>query len=342
MDEIRFVDALTGATVVYDSTTGNLAVGHDGDGVPACKSIFFPGCSMINYAMPLVAAVQSTLEQHGEVDGISLLCCGKILSYEPNGDEIRASFEDQLRDHLAETSIERIVCACPNCMLALRNALAADDRTAHIQLTTLPQLLVKLGYRIDPKTTARIIKDDEDASVLLCVHDSCPDREFGEYAEGLRDILPSDMWIDPEHARNRSICCGSRPRAAGNIKGADKCADINGREALAVSADALVTACMSCTFQLNTAQQHLRAIHFLELLYDWPIPWRVAPPWMRVRFLFDDVMGATELDEESARTFESLEADAGAGVELDAQQVADAVAATDVALSNTNTKEVSL
>lgn len=56
----------------------------------AAASLFFPGCSFINYGLPLVQV--NTPADAGRVDGISLLCCGKILSYEP-GDAVRASFE---------------------------------------------------------------------------------------------------------------------------------------------------------------------------------------------------------------------------------------------------------
>lgn len=336
MEDFEFVDALTGDTIIQDAQTGALSVRRAVGAAPECKSLFFPGCSMINYAMPLVSAVYDTLRQHGEADGISLLCCGKILSYEEGGDELRATFEDQLRDHVAATDIERVICACPNCMKAMRDAFAADERTASIELVTLPERLAALGYRVDPATAARIIKEDEDAKVLLCIHDSCPDRDYGEYARGIRDIIPKELWVDPEHNRSKSVCCGSLPRAAGKIEAADRCADINGREALAVSADAIATACMSCAFQLNMAQSHLHAYHFLELLYDWPIWWPGVGSWMKVRFLFDDIMGATELDRESGRAFAALGASGGTDAEPDAS------ADGDVAISNAGTEEISL
>ena len=41
-----------------------------------CASLFFPGCSLINYGLPLVQSVYDLLKSAGEVEGISLLCCG--------------------------------------------------------------------------------------------------------------------------------------------------------------------------------------------------------------------------------------------------------------------------
>lgn len=309
MENYRFVDALTGDAVVCDYATGDLFVERAVPGeVPGCTSVFFPGCSMINYAMPLVESVYRTLLEHEAVDGISLLCCGKILSYEPDGDVVRASFEEQLRDRVAVTKIERFVCACPNCVKALREAFANDPRTSDIEIVVLPQLLAEIGYRLDKATVARLIKGDEHADVLLCPHDSCPDRDRGEFADGLRAIIPEGLWVDPKHCRHTSVCCGSLPRAAGNIKAADTCADICGRESVAVGADVIVTACMSCAFQLNMAQPHIQVVHFLELLYDWRINWSGAGMWMKVRFLFDETLGVTERasQDASGRTYKGL------------------------------------
>ena len=309
MERFEFIDAIAGATVIHDAETGELYV-RKGDGsLPEATSVFFPGCSMVNYAMPLLEIVYDTLTSHGSVDGISVLCCGKILMYEADGDVLRPSYERDLIERLAATSIKRIVLACPNCMLALRNCLMDDPRTADIELVTLPQELVRLGYRVKGSEISEIVKGDGNASTLLCIHDSCPDRQFGEYAEGLRDILPSNFWADPLHSRSRSVCCGSLPRAAGKIEQADKCADLNGTEALQVSADALVTSCMSCAFQLNAAQHHVPAYHFLEFLYGRPIDWAAAPYFMKVRFLIDDYMGATTLDDVTARKYASLDSD---------------------------------
>lgn len=313
MEAFEFIDALTGDKVIQDYATGEVVVesaqsepaGLGTPENPRPRSVFFPGCSMINYAMPLVASVYDTLREYGQVDAISVLCCGKILSYEPNGDVIRATFEGQLRDRIAQRGIQRLVCACPNCVKALRNLLGQDERTASVEVAVLPQVLAEIGFRLDPATVALLVKGDATQSVKLCTHDSCPDRETGEFADGLRAIMPEGLWVDPKHCRRTSVCCGSLPRAAGNAAAADKCADTCGREALEVGADAIVTACLSCTFQLNMAQPHVQCVHFLELLYNWRIDWSSVGAWMKVRFLFDETLGVTRR-AKSGRTFAGL------------------------------------
>lgn len=360
-------DALSGDVISFDKVTGEARVrkGAAAAELGACRSLFFPGCSFINYAMPLVESVYATLFEAGEVDGFSPLCCGKILAYEPDGAALRASFEQDLRDHIAGTGIERIVAACPNCVKALRDLLAAEERTTSIEVVPLPKVFADRGYRIDKATVARQLKGDERADVLLCPHDSCPDRDTGEFAEATRALLPRSLYADPAHARSRSICCGSLPRAAGKFEAADRCAMRNLEEAQAVTADAMLTACMSCAFQLNMVQQQMPAVHFLELLYDWRIDWSVTGAWMKMRFLFDDTLGVieeaaeevegassagdSETATETGRVFAGLSsAQEGlptiADVVLDAEgsvaEVRDEESAREVTISNEETKNI--
>lgn len=325
--DYRFEDALTGSIIEFDYATQDIALERSSGPSKKTKSIFFPGCSLLNYAMPLVAAVQDTLEQQGQVDGISILCCGKILSYEENGAAVRREYEEELKEHILDSGIERIICACPNCVKALREAFEEDVRMTGVELVVLPQLLADIGYRIDPEITAELLKGDKSAQVLLGTHDSCPDREYGEFASGLRAILPEGLWADPPHSWKKSVCCGSLPRAAGKMEQADKCAALNGEEAQEIGADAIVTACMSCAFQLNMAQNMVPAIHFLELLYNWRIDWAHVGYWMKFRFLFNEALGATE--KQSGRNFIGVEA-----------TPADEIAANDVAISRSDVTDV--
>lgn len=304
MDEYTFEDALAGATVTC-SFPGLEAVrsNHTQPDLD-CTSLFFPGCSFINYALPLVQAVYDLLREAGRVNGMSLLCCGKILQYEPDGATVRAAFEEQFRDRIAGTNITRIVAACPNCVLALRTLLEAEERTAHIQVVPLTVELADMGYRIDAETAADLARQDPrigaEDPVVFCVKDSCPDRETGEFAESLRQLMPEGMIVDPAHNRSKSVCCGSRPRAAGRMEAAMKSCVMNHDEARAAGANAIVAPCVSCTYLLSVMAPDLPVFHYLELLYDYRIPWDYLDQYMKLRFLFDSSLGAREfygLDE---------------------------------------------
>ncbi len=346
MEPFTFTDALSGDTLTFDLNASNVYMNERAESdtaLDACESVFFPGCSFINYAMPLVQATYNTLVEAGQVDGISVLCCGKILSYEPDGQTIRDAFEDTLVEKLISKKIKRMVCACPNCVKALRGALEKRGFADSIEIMVLPKLLADMGYKLDLDSISKLMGLEDGKTIKFCVHDSCPDRDFGEFADGLRALIPKGGWVDPEHARRRSICCGSLPRAAGKIAQADKCAKLNGQEACAVDADAIITACFSCTFQLNMAQDLLPSVHFLECLYSWRVDWALAPQWMKFRFLFHDSINSEE--DGSNRKFVALSDDAPSTksddalweqIDIGAASVADQNAAHEAAISNDN------
>ena len=308
-------DALSGSRVTCEYPQLSAFV-EPGEGIGcaagAAESVFFPGCSFINYSLPLVQAVYDLLKGAQRVDGISLVCCGKILQYEPDGKEVRAAYEVQLRDHLLKAGVGRIITACPNCVKALRALLAEDERTAQIQVVPLPLELANMGYRIDADVArsmvAAEVSDSEAAkggTPHFAPHDSCPDRQTGEFADGVRALLPEGTIREAEHNRRHSFCCGSLLRAAGKPeKGAEQSRK-HGEEAVAAKADAIVTACMSCTFLLSREQHDVPVFHYLELLYNWRIDWPNTPPYMTLRFLF----GEPEPSEESRRTFVGLSSD---------------------------------
>ena len=341
MGDCVFDDGLTGAAIAFDRASGEVDLRQEGSAPRRCKSLFFPGCSMVTYALPLVEAVWGTLRESGQADGISLLCCGKILEYEPHGKELRASLEGDLCSLVAAAGVERIVAACPNCVRALRDALVRDERTAAMVVEPLPAVLARLGYRIEPGAAAQLVKGDESAPVMLCPHDSCPDRATGEFAEGLRALLPEGTWREMPHNHKKVLCCGSKLRAAGKFEAADQLACRNGEEAVEVGADAIVTACLSCAFQLNMAQPHVQAVHYLELLYRWRVNWADMASWTKFRFLTAGTLAQMER-EESARTFLGLGvptlSDEVLAAEGRGAPLADVMAGADVTLSNVDVR----
>lgn len=291
MDEFEFDDALAKSTVTC-SYPGLEAVRVRKGEIDDCESLFFPGCSFINYAMPLVQSVYDMLLDAEQVDGVSLLCCGKILEYENDGGASRASFEQQFREHIAQTSVKRIVAACPNCVYALRKLLAVDEATAGIEVVPLPRVLVDMGYQVDRGIAESVVYNDQriepGTPITFCPKDSCPDRATGEFADALRDIMANTTLVEPKYARKRSYCCGSRPRAAGHYDLGDKMARRHGTHAKEVGANVLVTPCISCTFSILGAGCEVPVFHYLEFLFGWNIPWYLADGYMKLRFLFDD------------------------------------------------------
>ena len=108
MEEYSFEDALASSTVTCTFPHLEAVRLRGASKAQACPSLFFPGCSFINYGLPLVQAVYDLLKEAGRVEGISLVCCGKILEYEPSADEVRPAFEQQLRDRIVALSLIHI------------------------------------------------------------------------------------------------------------------------------------------------------------------------------------------------------------------------------------------
>lgn len=307
METYEFDDALTGAHVVcqYPNIAAQVEAGA---GKRSAESVFFPGCSLINYMMPLVKPVADLLEDAGLIDGVSLLCCGKILQYEPNGEAVRAAFEEDFRAHVAAAGVKRFVAACPNCVKALRELLAASPATANVEVVPLPVALVDLGYRADAGNAQSIVEAELGAPLghpaRFAVHDSCPDRETGEFAAAVRAFMGDDLFVEQKHHGKRSLCCGSTARAAGKNEAADKLAVLNGKESVDAGADAIVTPCVSCVWNFTMAQSELPAVHYLEVLFNWRADW-AANAFMKLRFLFE--ADERDAEGESSRAFAGLD-----------------------------------
>jgi len=329
MNAFEFQDILTGSTLSCEYPGMRALRVRQAEGPLQAESIFFPGCSLLNYGLPIVKTVSDMLQGGGVVGGCSLLCCGKILSYEQDGAAKRAAYEVQLRDHLRASGVKKIVAACPNCVKALRDLCAADEATSDIQVVPLPVQLAEMGYRIDAQAARQMLADELSAhakrygqelaeipadELFFSPHDSCPDRDTGEFAQGMRTLVGEDIIREMAHNRKKSICCGSLVRAAGKFDAAKMQSQKRGTEAREAQAQGIVTPCMSCTYLLSVNQKSAPAFHYLELLLNWRINWLAVDEYMKLRFLFQGSWGvedALEGEDASARSFVALDGGEG-------------------------------
>ncbi|MEC4272651.1 (Fe-S)-binding protein [Adlercreutzia sp. R25] len=309
MDEIRITDALTGAVIAV-APDGNTARVSEGEDRHLSPSVFFPGCSLLNYAPALVSVLADFLAQAGVADGTSLLCCGKILDFEEDGAVRRAAADEALRTAVAAAGVERIVAACPNCAAALKRALSGGEGAPAVEVAPLPRVLAEMGCRIDEDVVARVLEAKRraaDGEMRLWVHDSCPDRDGYGFGRGVRALLPDSLLIE-ENLMPSSRCCGSAARAAGRFEAALAQGARRGDEAASHGASALVTACMSCAPSLALAQEALPVVHYLEFICDYPMDWRASARPMALRFLLEDEGERARCD---GRAFMSLSPCAG-------------------------------
>ncbi|MDR3762814.1 MAG: (Fe-S)-binding protein [Acidobacteriota bacterium] len=211
-------------------------------------TLFFPGCSVATYAPQIVHAVYDWLRAQGMAVGVTELCCGKVL--ESIGLEARtAQLKRYLLAQLRAAGATRLVTACPNCHASLSGALEG------IEVISLYSLLRDAGVELS-------------GSQKLTIHDSCADREKGQFGGELRAMLGSHPLVEMEHSRQETICCGSGgivPMVAPEL--CSQRAQRRIEEFERTGAECMVTQCMSCSRRLSSQAQTGQVRHCLELLF---------------------------------------------------------------------------
>ena len=300
MNEIVFNDVLLEETISFvDDAYGIEQL--DIEESQVVESLFFPGCSFLNSSIELIEEVFQTLMSDHQVDGITLICCEKPLDFKRDMQEVKEAFSKRFRASLLCHGVKRIITACPNCFHELSKLVSQDAETEKIEIIDLPRVLTDCNH-IVPASVAENLSP-------IAVHDACPDRKSGHYAESVRGLFPADLITELEHNKSRSLCCGALARAAGNEERAAKDADLIYSEAKEAEAQAIVVSCMSCSRLLakaksgtkgdtkndmkNEAGKDTPIYHYLELVFGKRIDWRATPDHLIVRFryegLFDQV-----------------------------------------------------
>lgn len=234
--------------------------------------------------------------------GISVLCCGEILKYEPEGELVRATHERQLVESLLAHKVKRIITACPNCFRALRDCIEVALGSLEIEVLALPEVLHEAGLSITEEAIAQKVNQAvaETSQIQECpsvtIHDSCPDRALGYFAEGVRQLLPPNSVKEMKSNRKTSLCCGAPLRAMGDDDIADTMAQKRIAQAAATEAELIVTVCINCAQRLTWMSNGIEVCHYLELLYKHPIAWDALPPYMNQRYLFESHKGKREFE----------------------------------------------
>jgi len=231
-------DSSAGAENAFSG--GAAANAEDGGAASCCETIFFPGCVLLGRAPHVAYRAYELLRERALVDGTSVLCCGKVLDYDPTVREKRDFVARSLAEMLAAHRVKRVVAACPNCVVALRRCIAAAGGMTEV--VALPQVLADAGIRVDVPAWAPL---------PLAVHDPCPDRRRCEFADGLRALMPADALVEKAHSRTTTRCCGSKARSAGDAERMHADAWSRLHEAQDAGARGIVTSCMSCAVLLS-------------------------------------------------------------------------------------------
>ncbi len=215
---------------------------------------YFAGCTAAFVENDIAAATVHLLDAAG-IEFTNLgkdeACCGVPMLAAGRWDV----FEEILRhniSHMKERGVKTVVASCPACWLSWH--------------TYYPQWAEKLGIEydfevkhysevIEEKLKAGELKFTEPVNMKLTFHDSCHIGRAGGVYEPPREMLraiPGVELVEMEHNRENGLCCGSvltrisEPDPTSNIIGKKKI-----DEAIDTGADAIVSLCPCCQFQMR-------------------------------------------------------------------------------------------
>jgi len=279
LDSNELVDALTLSVITIDGATLESQDARGDGEAPKCRSLFFPGCALVNYAPRLLIPVYQRLRQLGIIDGMTLVCCGEVFAFEENGRQLKAAYHEKLREQVLEKGITRVITSCPSCNAVFRALLSED---LGIEVTILPEIFADLGYRIDIGEVSQLqaATDVEPGCAgssempRIAIHDSCSDRSCGDFAAAVRALFVDDLIGEMKNNREHSLCCGSRMYASGKREFALKLAQHRYEQAHEAKASMIVSYCAYCSNFLSQFQEELPIHHYLELLEGVDINWK--------------------------------------------------------------------
>lgn len=220
-----------------------------------CNVCFFPGCALMTYSPELTRVVYDKLKTAGNCKGIWLECCGIILRMLGLVEREKA-LQAKLLSFVKEHEIKTIVVACANCYYAMKDLFASHG------------VAIKTVYEIIP------FKDNQGKdSLYYTLHDACPDRQAGIFADQVRQafIESNHKLVEMKHNRKNGGCCGSGGQLA--ITRPDLSAKLvadRAEEALRAQADVLVPYCMSCAARLGKNTKNVPVSHALNVLLAVP------------------------------------------------------------------------
>ncbi|MEM4425209.1 MAG: (Fe-S)-binding protein [Candidatus Nezhaarchaeales archaeon] len=212
------------------------------------RHAFLPGCSMIYFSPKAISKAHAALSRVlGDVSILDI-CCGKPV-HDFGLKERAVKWLNNILKELSERGCDVVITACPNCYYYLKRMLPRD-----FNVMTVYEVLKE-----EPLSEIRDLK--------VTVHDSCPDRFDGVFANEVRSTLALCDIVEMKHTKNRTLCCGAGGLVAyTNPQLSQFLANTRVQEALEAQADIIITYCYTCAGTLSGLQPPIKVRHVLDLL----------------------------------------------------------------------------
>lgn len=225
----------------------------DLNSISRSKVGFLPGCSLMTYSPGLTRKIYETLAQRYKDPVFLDNCCGLTMYHiglPGRGDQIKAD----LREKLRAFGTKELVVACPNCYYQLKGEVAYRD----VQLITVYEAL------------EQYFTPSNGGQEIYAVHDSCPDRFEGVFAEQVRAQLDRLGYrrVEMEHHGRNSVCCGSSGQLGHFHPDWAKEHEVqNLEEAKSAGATTLLAGCHACVLNFgDSANGSIKVQHVLNVL----------------------------------------------------------------------------
>ncbi|MGQ9476023.1 MAG: FAD-binding and (Fe-S)-binding domain-containing protein [Actinomycetota bacterium] len=236
---------------------------------------YWAGCTA-SYVEQDIARGAARILKEGGVDFVYLgneeTCCGVPFLMSGKWDVFERAVRRNIRT-LQERGVRTLYLSCPGCWVTLAHhyrdwadkmGLEWDMEVKHI--TQLAAEMVRNGK----------LRFERPVNMKVTWHDPCHIGRHGGIYEEPREVLraiPGLELVEMEHNREESLCCGSVLTLVGETRPTSgRIASRRFAEARATGAQAVVTTCPCCEFQLrvwNAAEGHgLRVLDFSAVVAE--------------------------------------------------------------------------
>lgn len=156
-------------------------------------------------------------------------------------------------EEIKKRGIKKLIVSCPGCWVTLSHHYKEWAKKLGLEWDIE---LVHISDFADQKIKEGKLKLDTPVDATLTWHDPCHIGRHGKIYEQPRESLasvPGVKMVEMKHNRENALCCGSVLTRIGATDASNKLGDMRVREANDAGADALVTTCPCCEFQLRAA-----------------------------------------------------------------------------------------
>lgn len=203
----------------------------------ACPRLFVPGCHMSASFPELTKQVEDYLEREDIADGMTSVCCGNPLYASGLYKEFKAYVERM--DCLYEKhGVKEIITPCPSCY-DFDKRVQAMGYLKGIEIKCLSRELADRGLKVG--------RDKFPVDYKISIHDSCPDRKNGIFADSIRELYRDFEIEELPHIRRDTICCGCGglvPPYSQKIS--DEGKELKQKDFKQAGSDCVITTCFNC------------------------------------------------------------------------------------------------